>query len=308
MLWNYNLRTALFTLDEAYEFEIQHCPGAESRQPGQLRVGDPWGADAGDDLSYADALQLASSGGLVDDSIVAAFRRELQRAESAGPLDHLIQVRINTAVTLMRRRSLRLPDADPARFRECETLLLSVLELVPGHVGAEENLRALRNSWRDRADEGYGADVAARPGTSTPQDPPPIPPPLPWLSYEKVVQTLEAGELDAVALFVLRREHAAALQAGSVQGLVSVKLRLAGALDQWARYRSSELAAATGGQPEDNQQWALLRESDRLVMEAIALAPADARVLSGAERMRRKGPYLPRWEAVRVCSGFTVIL
>ena len=88
----------------------------------------------------------------IDMRVIESMREEHSKVESSGTSKHLVEVKINLAVALMRWANNRTagPKEYTVVFPESEELLVTALRLAPGHAGAASNLAMLRNNWRLR--------------------------------------------------------------------------------------------------------------------------------------------------------------
>ena len=96
--------------------------------------------------TYEEALQNAMNG-VLDQEIIASFRRELINAEISGTVSYLVDVKINLAVSILQlANKVRDPSTYTNMYRESEEILLSALKLHPGHQGGTRNLASVRKN------------------------------------------------------------------------------------------------------------------------------------------------------------------
>ena len=85
--------------------------------------------------------------GVIDGSVISAFRNEVRKAELSGPINYLVDVKINLGVSLLQLANNAWDPVDYSRlYRESEQIFLSTLELYPGHQGATQNLASVRKN------------------------------------------------------------------------------------------------------------------------------------------------------------------
>jgi hypothetical protein len=106
-------------------------------------------------MSYNEAMNLAMNG-YIFQGIVDAMKRELLKAEISGDVGYINQIKVNSAVSLIKLGGrIDFPKKYMEMYSECEKYLLSVLSVDPRHEFAIKNLESVRRNrhLRDPKDE-----------------------------------------------------------------------------------------------------------------------------------------------------------